>query len=183
MARTIVISAMNSSIYEQNLDKNDANFTPLSPLTFLERAASVYPEHVAVVHGAVRNNWVQTYSRCRQLASALRRRGIQAGDTVATMLPNVPAMYEAHFGIPMAGIILHALNYRLDAEILAFMLQHGEAKAILVDPEYAALIKEALSKWDNDLLIIDVADATFEGGESFRRDRVRRILRGRRCRI
>ncbi|MFT4940337.1 MAG: fatty-acyl-CoA synthase [Paraglaciecola sp.] len=156
----------NNNIFQQGLDKNTANYTPLSPLTFLERAASVYPQRIAVVHGEVRNTWAQTYSRCRRLASALKRRGIMPGDTVATMLPNIPAMYEAHFGIPMAGIILHTLNYRLDAEILAFMLQHGEAKAILVDPEYAAVIKDALSHWDNNLLIIDVADATFEGGES-----------------
>ena len=154
------------NIFERDLDRTEANYTPLSPLTFLERAASVYPDNVAVVHGEVRNSWKQTYQRCRQLASALRRRGIQPGDTVATMLPNVPAMYEAHFGIPMAGVILHALNYRLDAEVLAFMLEHGEAKAILVDPEYASLIKEALSKWENDLLVIDVADVTYEGGEA-----------------
>ena len=156
----------SNNIFEQGLDKNAANYTSLSPLTFLERAASVYPERIAVVHGEVRNTWAQTYARCRRLASALRKRGIAPGDTVATMLPNIPAMYEAHFGIPMAGIILHALNYRLDAEILAFMLQHGEAKAVLVDPEYAGLIKDALSRWDNDLLIIDVDDATFDGGES-----------------
>ena len=154
------------NIFERGLDKNAANYTPLSPLTFLERAASVYPERIAVVHGEVRITWAQTYARCRQLASALRKRGIQPGDTVATMLPNVPAMYEAHFGIPMAGIILHALNYRLDAEILAFMLQHGEAKAILVDAEYAGLIKDALSRWDNELLVIDVDDAMFDGNES-----------------
>jgi fatty-acyl-CoA synthase len=154
------------NIFESDLDKTEANYTPLSPLTFLERAASVYPDNVAVVHGEVRNNWAQTYRRCRQLASALRRRGIQPGDTVATMLPNVPAMYEAHFGIPMAGVILHALNYRLDADVLAFMLEHGEAKAILVDPEYASLIKEALSKRENNLLVIDVADVTYEGGEA-----------------
>ncbi|MCP4492291.1 MAG: acyl-CoA synthetase [Gammaproteobacteria bacterium] len=157
---------MSNNIFEQNLERNDANYTPLSPLSFLERAASVYPETVAVVHGEVRHSWAQTYKRCRQLASALKGRGIQPGDTVATMLPNVPAMYEAHFGIPMAGNILHALNYRLDAEVLAFMLQHGQSRAILVDPEYAALIKQALSKFDNDLLVIDIADASFEGGES-----------------
>ncbi len=155
-----------TSVFERDLDKNEANYTPLSPLTFLERAASVYPDNIAVVHGEIRNSWAQTYCRCRQLASALRQRDIQPGDTVATMLPNVPAMYEAHFGIPMAGIILHALNYRLDAETLAFMLQHGEAKAILVDPEYSTLIREALGKFENDLLVIDVNDATFEGGES-----------------
>src|SRR5210317_719768 len=157
---------MKSNIYERDLDKTEANYTPLSPLTFLERAASVYPDIPAVVHGDVRNSWAQTYRRCRQLASALQGRGLQPGDTVSTMLPNVPAMYEAHFGIPMAGMVLHALNYRLDADVLAFMLQHGEAKAILVDPEYAGLIKEALSKWENDLIVVDVADATFEGGES-----------------
>ncbi|MDH5355045.1 MAG: acyl-CoA synthetase [Gammaproteobacteria bacterium] len=156
---------MNKNIFEQNLDKNEANYTPLSPLTFLERAASVYPENIAVVHGKVRNTWSQTYARCRQMASALRGRGIQPGDTVATMLPNIPAMYEAHFGIPMAGIILHALNYRLDAEVIAFMLQHGEAKAILVDREYSAVIRDALSQFENNILVIDVDDETYAGGE------------------
>ena len=156
---------MSNNIFEQDLDKNEANYTPLSPLTFLERAASVYPENIAVVHGKVRNTWSQTYARCQQLASALRNRGIQPGDTVATMLPNIPAMYEAHFGIPMAGVVLHALNYRLDAEVIAFMLQHGEAKAILVDREFSSVISEALSKFDNNILVIDVDDETYDGGE------------------
>ena len=156
---------MSANIYESNLDKNQANYTQLSPLTFLERAASVYPERVAVVHGEIRQTWEETYCRCRRLASALNLRGIGEGDTVAVMLPNIPAMYEAHFGVPMSGAVLHSLNFRLDAEAIAFMLQHGEAKVILVDREFSHVIKEALSRWENEILVIDVDDPVFEGGE------------------
>ena len=156
---------MSTSIYEVGLDKNQANYTPLSPLTFLERAASVYPKRTALIHGNIRQSWLETYKRCRRFASALQKRGISQGDTVAVMLPNIPAMYEAHFAVPMAGAILHSINYRLDANTIAFMLQHGEAKIILVDREFAHIIKEALSKWENDLLVIDVDDPMYEGGE------------------
>jgi fatty-acyl-CoA synthase len=138
-----------TSIFDQHLPRHAANFVPLSPLDFLQRAALVYPDRWALVHGlgaqAIRRTWGQTYQRCCQLASALKRAGIGKNDTVAVMLPNVPAMVEAHFGIPMAGAVLNTLNTRLDAEAIAFMLDHGEAKAIVVDPEFAAVLQKALA--------------------------------------
>jgi fatty-acyl-CoA synthase len=152
-------------IFEQDLPRTPANFTPISPLSFLERTAEVYPQRLAIVHGALRRNWGEVYSRCRQLASALQRSGIGRGDTVAVMLPNTPPMVEAHFGIPMAGAVLNALNTRLDAETIAFMLDHGEARAVIVDPEFAAVMKQALAlrKGTAPLLVIDVEDALFTG--------------------
>ncbi|MCB1769885.1 MAG: AMP-binding protein, partial [Candidatus Competibacteraceae bacterium] len=131
------MSASAHNIYEMNLDPNPANYVPLTPLTFIERAASVYPQRTAVVHGAVRRNWAEMYARCRQLASALQQRGIGLGDTVAAMLPNIPEMFEAHFGVPMTGAVLNTLNIRLDAETVAFMLEHGEAKILLTDREFS----------------------------------------------
>ena len=156
------------AIYETGLDKNQANYVPLSPLTFLERAASVHPDRAAVVHGETRFTWAETYSRCQRLASALRRRGIGKNDTVSTMLPNVPAMYEAHFGVGMAGAVLNALNYRLDAAAIAFMLEHGEAKALITDREFSGVIKDALAiarAKGRDLLVIDVDDPLCATGE------------------
>ena len=111
-----------------------------SPLSFIRRSARVYPEHIALVHGPLRQTWTDTYRRCRQLASALTQRGIGSGDTVAIMSPNVPAMYEAHFGVPMAGAILNTPNIRLDADTLSFILDHGEAKALITDGEFLSLI-------------------------------------------
>ena len=157
--------AVMTSIFEQDLNKNKANYTPLSPLTFIERAASVYPQRIALVHGDRRQTWAETYSRCRRLASALQRKGIGLGDTVAAMLPNIPEMYEAHFGIPMAGAVLNSLNIRLDAEAIAFMLNHGNAKMILTDREFSAVIKEAIAKIGRDIIVVDVDDPTYEGGE------------------
>ena len=118
---------MAGTIFDQGLEKTPANYAPLTPLSFLERSAYVYPRRVSVIHDASRDTWAETYARCRRLASALSRRGIGMGDTVAAMLPNTPPMYEAHFGVPMAGAVLNALNTRLDAEAIAFMLEHGEA--------------------------------------------------------
>jgi fatty-acyl-CoA synthase len=157
---------MSQNPYTLGLDKNAANYVPLSPLTYLERSAFIYPNRVSVIHGDLQYTWKQTYERCRRLASALKGRGIGVGDTVATMLPNIPAMYEAHFGIPMAGAVANTLNTRLDAEAIAFMLQHGEAKVLLTDPEYSDTITKALSLLDEDKrpYVIDVADATFTGG-------------------
>jgi fatty-acyl-CoA synthase len=151
--------------YSSGLDKNPANYTPLSPLTFIERAASVYPHRCALIYGDKRQSWAQTYSRCRQLASALQKHGLQQDDTVAVMLPNVPAMYEIHFAIPMAGGVINALNYRLDADTIAFMLKHAEAKILITDPEYSGVIKQALSQLDHKPLVIDVIDAQFGDGE------------------
>ena len=134
-----------SNPYELGLDKNQANFVALSPLSFLERSASVYPDRTAVIYGSRRQTWRDTYARCRRLASGLAQRGIGAGDTVAVMLPNVPAMFEAHFGVPMTGAVLNTLNTRLDAEAIGFMLRHAEAKVLLIDREFAAVVEEALA--------------------------------------
>ena len=127
-----------TSIFDQDLPRNEANFEAFSPLSFIERTAEVYPHRLAVVHGELRQTWGETYARCRQLASALHRVGIGKNDTVAVMLPNTPPMVEAHFGVPMAGAVLNALNTRLDPEAVAFMLDHGEARAVIVDPEGTA---------------------------------------------
>jgi fatty-acyl-CoA synthase len=154
-----------ASIFDQDLPRNEANFTPISPLSFIERAAEVYPQRTAVIHGTLRRSWLQTYERCRRLASALQRAGLGKGDTVAVMLPNTPPMVEAHFGVPMAGAVLNTLNTRLDPEAIAFMLDHGEAKAVLVDPEFAGVMQKAIGmrKEARPLLVIDVEDALFTG--------------------
>ena len=147
-----------TSAYLTGLDRNQANHAALTPLTFIERAAYVYPDRPSVVHGPERYTWTETYARCRRLASALRARGIGKNDTVAAMLPNTPPMYEAHFGVPMAGAVLNALNTRLDAESIAFMLRHGEAKVLITDREYAPTIEKALALLDTRPLVIDVDD-------------------------
>jgi fatty-acyl-CoA synthase len=153
------------SMYDQGLDKNQANHTPLTPLTFIERAAYVYPDRLAVVHGAQRFTWKETYARCRRLASALARRGVGKNDTVSVMLPNTPPMYEAHFGVPMCGAVLNALNTRLDTETIAFMLRHAEAKVVITDREFSPVMEKALDRLDTKPLVIDVDDPTYEGGK------------------
>ena len=151
--------------YEQDLDRNAANYAPLTPLTFIERTASVYPDRVSVIHGAARYTWRETFSRCRRLASALTKRGIGLGDTVAVMLPNTPPMYEAHFGVPVTGAVLNALNTRLDAESIAFMLDHGGAKLLITDREYSPIVEKALALVKKKPVVIDVDDAVFPGGK------------------
>ena len=153
------------SIFDQDLPRTEANFAPMSPLSFLERTAEVYPQHLAIVHGSLRRTWSEVYARCRQLASALVRHGVGKGDTVAVMLPNTPPMVEAHFGIPMAGAVLNALNTRLDAETIAFMLDHGEARVVIVDPEFAPVMQKALGlrKGDRPILLVDVEDPVYTG--------------------
>src|SRR3954452_16228386 len=145
-----------NNAYLVGLDKNQANYTPLTPLTFLERAAYVYPDHVSIIHGAWRSTWRETYARCRRLASALSRRGIGKNDTVAVMAPNIPAMYEAHFGVPMCGAVLNTLNTRLDAATIAFMLRHGGARVLITDREFSATIAQALEMLDERPLVIDI---------------------------
>ena len=152
--------------YNTGLDKNAANYTPLSPLSLLARTAYVYPQRTAVIHGDVTFTWAEVYTRSRQLASALKKQGIVEGDTVAAMLPNVPAMVDAHFGVPMTGAVLNTLNTRLDAEAIAFMLDHGEAKVLLVDREFSATVEKALALMKRKPLVIDVDDATFSGGKA-----------------
>jgi fatty-acyl-CoA synthase len=156
---------MAASIFDHNLEKNAANYAPLTPLSFLERAAYVYPARVAVIHGAERYTWGETYARCRRLASALARRGIGYGDTVAAMLPNTPPMYEAHFGVAMAGAVLNTLNTRLDPEAIAFMLEHGEARLIIADPEFAPTIEAAQRLLKKQITVVDALDAQFPGGK------------------
>jgi len=145
--------------YARDLDKTRANHVPLTPLSFIERSARVFPDRPSVVHGAARYTWSETYARCRRLASALARRGIGKGDTVAAMLPNIPAMYEAHFGVPMCGAVLNTLNTRLDAEAIAFMLRHGEAKVLITDREFSSVIERV----DHKVQIIDVDDPEYSG--------------------
>ncbi|MDA1089339.1 MAG: acyl-CoA synthetase [Proteobacteria bacterium] len=153
------------NIFEQGLDANPANFQPQTPLTFLDWAASVYPEKVAVIHGDSRFTYRQFAERCRRLASALTKRGLGLGDTVAVMAPNSPPMLEAHFGVPMTGAVLNAINYRLDAAGIAFILGHGEAKIIITDREYSPVISEALQQLGRAITVIDIDDPLGNGGE------------------
>jgi fatty-acyl-CoA synthase len=155
---------VSNNPYDRGLDKCAANHVPLSPLSFLERTAQIYPDRPSVIHGARRFTWRETYARCRRLASALASRGIGRGDTVAVMLPNVPAMVEAHFGVPMTGAVLNTLNTRLDPEAIAFMLSHGEAKVLITDPEFATIIAPALELLEGPKpLVIDALDAEYPG--------------------
>jgi len=151
--------------YTLDLDKNPANYVPLSPLTFLERTAAIYPNYLSLVHGEIRHTWAESYARARRLASALQQRGIGYGDTVAMMGYNTPALFEAHFGVPMLGAVLNALNTRLDAANIAFMLQHAEAKILLTDREASPIMKEALQLLDRPITVIDIDDALADGGE------------------
>ena len=153
-----------TTIYDQHLDQVPANYEPLSPLTFLERAASVFPNKTAVVHGEVRRTWAETYARCRRLASALSKRGIGVGDTVAVMCPNLPEHFEAHFGIPMVGAVLNSINTRLDAKAIAFILKHGETKVLITERELSHVMGPALDMLDERPLVIDIDDPSFEGG-------------------
>ena len=155
-------SATNAP-YENGLDKNPANYTPLSPLSFLPKAAAVYPDRLAVVHGARRFTWAELYARARLLASALQRRGIGKGHTVAAMLANTPEMVEMHFGPPMIGAVVNTLNTRLDAEAIAFMLDHAEAKVLFTDSEFAPTIERALQLCKTKPLVVDVMDPMFTG--------------------
>src|SRR5579862_7201335 len=135
---------MSLSPYDRDLDRNAANFQPLTPLTFLERAAAVFPDRLAIAHGPLRLNYREFHARSKKLASALAKRGFARGDTVAAILANTPAMLECHYGAPMCGAVLNTLNTRLDAPSIAFMLDHGEAKALIVDREFAPVMAAAL---------------------------------------
>jgi len=148
----------------QDLGRNQANYTALSPLSFLRKAAEVHPERCAVIHGERQLTWVQVYQRCRRLASALQAMGIRAGDTVAALLPNTPAMIELHYGPAMLGAVLNTLNTRLDAETLAFMLDHGEAKVVFTDCEFAPVMRRALALCKQPPRVVDVDDVEIEDG-------------------
>jgi len=154
-----------TDIFDRDLEQTSANYAPLSPLSFLRRVERVYPDQPAVIHGSIRRTWVETAGRCRRLASALASRGIGKGDTVAVMAPNIPEILEAHYGIPMAGAVLNALNIRLDAATLAFILDHGEAKVLITDTEFAPVMRQALAQLDREILVIDIDDPEGPGGE------------------
>ena len=156
---------MTTRPYEQDLNRNAANFVPLSPLSFLERSATVYPHKVAIVHGDARITYREMRARCRRLASALMRRGVGPGDTVSVMAPNVPALLEAHYGVPLCGAVLNALNYRLDADSIRFILQHAQTRVLITDREYCGVIREVLAGLDTPPLVIDIDDPMHDGGE------------------
>lgn len=156
---------MSAQSYAQGLERCAANHVPLTPLGFLDRAALAHPKRVAVVHGDLTRTWEQTRERCHRLASALTMRGIQPGDTVSVLAPNTPAMLEAHFGIPLAGAVLNAINHRLDAEGIAFILRHGECKLLMVDREFAATVAAALKLLDRAPAVIDINDHLAPPGE------------------
>src|SRR6201989_472102 len=149
--------------YDIDLDRNPANFQPLTPLTFLERAAAVYPKHTAIIHGALRRTYAEFYARSRRLASALAKHGIKRGDTVSVMLANTPPMLEAHYGVPMTQGVLNTLNTRLDAAIIAFSLDHAETKVLITDREFSRTIKEALALARVKPLVIDYDDVEYAG--------------------
>jgi fatty-acyl-CoA synthase len=164
------VSRSESPYDAPHLAKNAANFAALSPLAFLPRAAAVYPDKLAVIHGAFRFTYRELYDRCRRLASALRRNGVGRGDTVAIMAPNVPALLEAHFGVPMAGAVLNALNYRLDAHSIAFVLEHAQAKLLIADREFAPVVRDALHELNRPLPLVEIDDGaggSLSGGTDY----------------
>jgi fatty-acyl-CoA synthase len=170
---------MAQTPYDTDLDRNPANFQPLTPLAFLQRCAEVFPGHTAVIHGAQKSSYAEFYARARRLASALAQRGISPGDTVAVMLANTPAMLEAHYGVPMAGAVLNTLNTRLDAAIIAFTLDHGNAKVVITDREFSRTVKEALALAKAKPLVIDYDDPEFTGpGERLGAIEYEEFLRG-----
>lgn len=154
---------MSANPYNTDLDRTPANFQPLTPLTFLERAAMVFPDHTAIIHGVLRRSYAAFYARSRQLASALSQSGVTPGDTVSALLPNTPAMLECHYGVPMCGGVLHSINTRLDAAIIAFQLDHAMSKVVIVDAEFLPLMQDALALAEVSPLIIQVDDPEFDG--------------------
>ena len=150
-----------------DLPKVAANYEPLSPMSFIRRTADVFPDRTAIIHGPHRATWAETYARCRRMASALAAQGVQRGDTVAVMAPNTPAMVEAHFGVPMLGAMLCTINTRLDAETVAFILTHGEARVLLTDREFAPVVAKALSLMPEDArpFVVDIDDPLAPPGD------------------
>ncbi|ENO92545.1 acyl-CoA synthetase [Thauera sp. 28] len=174
------MSETRLSPYAQGLEKTVANYVPLTPLTFIERSAYVYPERVAVIHGARRYTWRESYVRCRRLASALKQLGIGKGDTVAAILNNTPEMFECHFGVPACGAVLNTINTRLDAEAVAFILNHAEARVLITDREYSRMVKKAVELAGRaDLVVIDVDDPEYTGpGECLGRMNYEALIAG-----
>jgi fatty-acyl-CoA synthase len=154
---------MAKTPYDVDLDRNPANFQPLTPLAFLERSATVFPDHPAIIHGRLRRSYREFYARARQLASVLARHGLKRGDTVSVMLANTPAMLEAHYGVPMTGAVLNTLNTRLDAAVIAFTLDHAETKVLITDREFSKTVKEALSLCNAKPLVVDYDDPEYAG--------------------
>ena len=154
---------MAKSPYDTDLDRNPANYQPLTPLGFLERAAAVFPDHTAIIHGPLRRTYAEFYARTRRLASALSKRGIKRGDSVSAMLANTPAMLECHYGVPMTQGVLNTLNTRLDAAIIAFSLDHAEAKVVIIDREFSKVMKDALALCKAKPLVIDYDDPEYGG--------------------
>ncbi|WP_407937495.1 acyl-CoA synthetase [Neptuniibacter marinus] len=155
----------NESAFETDLDKNQANYAALTPITFIQRAASVYPNRTATVHGDTRYSWSETYTRCKRLASALHEYGVKPGEAVSILAPNLPEHFEAHFGVPMCGAVLNSINIRLDAEAVAFILQHAESKVLITDKEFSDVVKVALTLVENKPLVIDIDDPYWQHGE------------------
>ena len=153
------------SPFEENLPKNQANYSPLTPLSFLTRTAEVFPERAAVIHGEIKRSWRETLKRCTRLASALKKKGVVQGTTVSVMAPNVPELLEAHFGVLMTGGVLNALNIRLEAETLAYILEHGESQVLITDREFSPVIQKVLQQLEDPPLVIDIDDPMAEGGE------------------
>lgn len=163
---------MNSNInnYEMDLGKNTTNFVPLSPLSFIERAKDVYPDYASVIYGDRTYTWLETYNRCLKFADALENHGIGVGDTVSVIAPNTPEIFEAHYSVPMTGAVLNAINTRLEADTIAYILDHGDAKVLIVDTQLSATVKDALAKSDKNILVIDIEDprANLQTGEGER---------------
>ena len=152
------------SPFDSGLERGQANYKGLSPLSFLKRSAHVYPHKVAVIHGERRYTYAQFYDRCRRLASALSARGVGAGDTVSVLAPNIPEMLESHYAVPMLGAVLNAINIRLDAATVAFILEHGEAKAVLIDKQFSSVMANALEKIASKPFVVDINDALASDG-------------------
>src|SRR5258708_18501882 len=157
-----LVARLGADKYDANLERNRANFQSLTPLSFLERAASVFPSRTAIIHGKQRFSYADYYERSRRLASALTKKGLRRGETVAVMLANTPPMLEAHYGVPMTGGVLNCLNTRLDAAALAFILDHGEAKFLITDREFAPVMKETLRLSKAQTLLIHYDDPEFQ---------------------
>ncbi|WP_291733867.1 AMP-binding protein, partial [Leisingera sp. F5] len=154
---------MTDNPYNTGLDRTPANYQPLTPLTFLERAASVFPDRTAIVHGSLRRSYAEFFARSRRLASALVKNGIGRGDTVSALLPNTPAMLECHYGVPMCGAVLHSINTRLDAAAIAFQLDHAMSKLVIVDREFMPLMQEALALASVSPVLIQYDDPEYDG--------------------
>lgn len=157
--------SLTHNIYNQSLEQNHANYAALTPISFLERTAAIYPNRIATIHGDTQRTWAQTYQRCLRLASALSKRGVGVGDTVSIIAPNLPEHFEAHFGVPMSGAVLNSINTRLDAEAVGFVLQHAETKVLITEREFSAVAAKAVKMSGRQILVIDIDDPYFEGGE------------------